>query len=160
MTMTTATGGGTPFAAGEQTSLGSFDTYPEAQQLVDYLADHDFEVATTQIVGTDLRMVEQITGRLTWPRALLSGAASGAWFGVFVGLLINLLGAVGFARAMIFGILWGVAFGLVFAAVGYVMTRGRRDFTSRSATIPSHFDVLVSTTHSLRARAVLAGPAT
>ncbi|MEK8110529.1 general stress protein [Micromonospora sp. M12] len=52
----------------------------------------DFEVATTQIVGTELRMVEQITGRLTWPRALLSGAASGAWFGVFVGLLINLLG--------------------------------------------------------------------
>ncbi|MCX5066037.1 hypothetical protein OOJ91_09090 [Micromonospora lupini] len=76
-----------------------------------------------------------------------------------LGLLINLLGAVGFARAMVLGILWGVAFGLVFAAVGYAMTRGRGDFTSRSATIPSHFDVMVSTTHSLRAQAVLAGPA-
>jgi hypothetical protein len=49
---------------GEQVSLGSYTTYPEAQSVVDYLADHHFEVETTQIVGSDLRMVEQVTGRL------------------------------------------------------------------------------------------------
>jgi hypothetical protein len=142
---------------GAQTSLGSFDSYADAQRMVDYLADHEFEVDTTHIIGTDLRMVEQITGRLTWPRALLSGLSGGAWFGIFVGLLINILGTTGFLRAMAFGITWGVLFGVVFAAVGYAMTGGRRDFTSRSATVPSHFEVLVVAAHAERAQTVLAG---
>ncbi len=140
----------------EQTSLGSFTTYAEAQGVVDYLADHQFEVDTTQIVGTDLRMIEQITGRLTWPRAILSGVASGVWFGIFVGLVINILTDTTFLRAMSFGIVWGVLFFGVFAAIGYGMTAGRRDFTSRSAIIPSRFDVLVEVGHSGHAQTVLA----
>ena len=59
-----------------QVSLGSYTGYAEAQRVVDYLADRDFEVETTQIIGSDLRMVEQITGRLTWPRTVLSGVAA------------------------------------------------------------------------------------
>lgn len=54
---------------------------------------------TTQIIGSDLHLVEQITGRLTWPRVLLSGAASGAWFGLFVGLLLSFLTLATFGRA-------------------------------------------------------------
>ena len=142
---------------GGQVSLGSYTGYAEAQRVVAYLADHDFEVETTQIVGSELRMVEQITGRLTWPRALLSGVAGGAWFGVFVGLLLRILRTVGLARAMEFGLFWGVLFGGVFAAVGFGLTGGRRDFTSRSATVPSRVEVLVAAAHSGRARAVLAG---
>ena len=145
-----------PIPAIEQASLGTFTAYAEAQHVVDYLADHDFEVATTQIVGTDLRMIEQITGRLTWPRAILSGVASGAWFGLFVGLLLSILSTVTFGRALVFGLTWGVLFGAVFAAVGYAMTRGRRDFTSRSITVPSRYEVLVAATHADSARTTLA----
>ena len=141
----------------EQTSLGSFATYYEAQAVVDYLADRRFEVDTTQIIGTDLRMVEQITGRLTWPRALMSGVATGAWFGLFVGIVIKFVDGTGFLHAPAFGLGWGVLFGLVFATVSYALTGGRRDFTSRSATVPSRFEVLVATSHSARAQSVLAG---
>jgi hypothetical protein len=141
----------------EQVSLGSYTTYAEAQSVVDYLADHHFEVQATQIIGSDLLMVEQVTGRLTWPRALLSGVASGAWFGVFVGLLLSILSTTTFLRAMAWGLSWGVLFGGVFAAVGYGMTGGRRDFTSRSVTVPSRFEVLVAAGHSDHARTVLAG---
>ncbi|MCW2639978.1 MAG: conserved rane protein of unknown function [Dactylosporangium sp.] len=144
---------------GEQVSLGSCTTYAEAQSVVDYLADQHFEVETTQIIGSDLRMVEQVTGRLTWPRALLSGAASGAWFGVFVGLLLTILSTTTFLRAMVWGLMWGVLFGGIFAAVGYGLTGGRRDFTSRSATVPSRFEVLVAAAHSEHALTVLAGAA-
>jgi hypothetical protein len=144
---------------GEQVSLGSYATYAEAQSVVDYLADQHFEVETTQIIGSDLRMVEQVTGRLTWPRALLSGAASGAWFGVFVGLLLSVLTATTFLRSMVWGLTWGVLFGGAFAAVGYGLTGGRRDFTSRSAIVPSRFEVLVAAAHSEHARTVLAGAA-
>lgn len=81
--------------AGGQESLGSFASYEEAQRMVDYLADHDFEVRTTQIIGSELRMVEQVTGRLTWTRAVLAGAAGGAWFGAFAGLLFGSSAAPG-----------------------------------------------------------------
>ncbi|HEV2634491.1 MAG TPA: general stress protein [Actinocrinis sp.] len=141
----------------QQASLGSYDTYAEAQGIVDYLADQDFEVEKTQIIGTDLRMVEQITGRLTWPRALLAGAAGGAWFGLFVGLLMGFLSTVSFGRAMAWGLSWGLIFGLTYAAITYGLSAGRRDFTSRSATIPSHFEVFVAAEHSDHARTVLAG---
>jgi hypothetical protein len=87
-------------------SPGSYLTYAKAQQVVDYLADHHFEVGTAQIIGSDLRLVEQITGRLTWPRALLSGVASGAWFSVFVGLLLGILSDIAFLWAMAWGLAW------------------------------------------------------
>lgn len=138
-------------------SLGSYPSYAEAQSVVEHLADQRFEVETTQIVGSDLHMVEQITGRLTWPRALVGGIASGAWFGLFVGLLLTILTTVSFGRAMAFGLTWGAIFGGIFAGVGYGLTTGRRDFTSRNAIIPSRFEVLVAATHSEQARTVLAG---
>ena len=146
-------------APDEQVSLGSYRSYAEAQRVVDYLADHHFEVERTQIIGSDLRMVEQITGRLTWPRAILSGMASGAWFGAFVGLLLGLLGTTTFLWAMAVGLTWGLLFGGAFAAVGYALTRGRRDFTSMSATVPSRFEVLVAAGYDDHARTVLASAA-
>lgn len=139
----------------QQVSLGSYPTYDDAQSVVDDLADKKFEVETTQIIGTQLRMVEQVTGRLTWPRALLSGAGSGAWFGLFVGLLISVLGDVGVARALVWGLSWGVLFGLSFSAVSYAFVVGRRDFTSLSAIVPTQFEVLVAGSHADRARALL-----
>jgi hypothetical protein len=54
---------------------------------VQHPVEENFEVEKTQIIGTDLRMVEQITGKLIWPRALLAGASGGAWFGLLFGLL-------------------------------------------------------------------------
>jgi hypothetical protein len=54
-------------------SLGSYPTYAEAQRVVDHLADHEFEVQATQIVGTDLRMVPPVAGELTWPPVIVCG---------------------------------------------------------------------------------------
>ena len=142
-----------------QVSLGSYDTYAEAQGVVDYLADHHFEVQHAQIIGSDLRMVEQITGRLTWTRALLSGVASGAWLGVFVGVLLSILASTTFLAAMAWGLSWGVLFGGGFGAVRYALSGGRRDFTSRSAIVPSRFEVLVAAAYSDHAHTVLASAA-
>ncbi|WNV84826.1 general stress protein [Umezawaea sp. Da 62-37] len=159
MTDIAATGhvaGSSMKTVGGQVSLGSFATYGEAQSVVEYLAGHQFEVRTTQIIGSDLRVVEQVTGRLTWPRAILAGMASGAWFGVFVGLVFSFLSTSTVLVAIGFGIGWGLLFGGVFGAAGYGLTRGRRDFTSLSATVPSRFEVLVADSHADRARTVLA----
>ncbi|MBC7308050.1 MAG: magnesium transporter, partial [Dietzia sp.] len=70
--------------------IADYPTYLEAQKAVDYLSDHQFPVQLVTIVGVDLKMVERVTGRLSYPRVALAGAASGAWFGLFVGLLLSL----------------------------------------------------------------------
>ena len=49
-------------ASGDQVSLGSYPTYAQAQSVIEILAGQEFEVETTEIIGSDLRMVEQVTG--------------------------------------------------------------------------------------------------
>ena len=78
------------------------------------------------IVGTDLKRVERITGRLTTGRVLLGGVLSGIWLGLFVGLVFALF-AEGSAWAMVLStVAFGAVFGAVWAVVGYAATRGRR----------------------------------
>ncbi len=45
-------------------SLAVYDDYAAAQKTVDFLADEKFPVEQLMIVGTDLKRVERITGRL------------------------------------------------------------------------------------------------
>ena len=42
--------------------IGTYPTYLKAQEAVDYLSDHEFPVENVTIVGTDLRLVERVTG--------------------------------------------------------------------------------------------------
>ena len=46
--------------------VASYESYAEAQAAVDALSDQRFPVERLSIVGSDLRIVEQITGRLNW----------------------------------------------------------------------------------------------
>ena len=59
-------------------SIARFSSYADAQRAVDYLSDEDFPVEHLTIVGSDLRQVERVTGRLTkWKASRLSRAATG-----------------------------------------------------------------------------------
>jgi hypothetical protein len=137
-------------------SVGTFDTYAEAQRAVDHLADEKFPVENLAIVGTDLRQVERVTGRMTWAKAALGGLASGAWLGLFVGLLIGLFTDEGWAQIILFSVLWGALFMLILALVGYAATGGRRDFTSQNVTIAAHYEIFCQHQHAERARELLA----
>jgi hypothetical protein len=132
-------------------SLGVYDDYADAQRAVDYLSDEGFPVQNVLIVGTDLKQVERVTGRLTTARVLTAGAASGAWLGLLVGLLLGIFvkGGAYFATVLT-GIMLGVLFGAVWALIGYAATRGQRDFSSISKVIPNRYEVL--TEHNLLAQ--------
>src|SRR4051795_4512805 len=69
-------------------TVASCPTYADAQAAVDRLSDDGFPVEHLDIVGSDLKLVERVTGRLTTTRAAMAGAASGAWFGLMIGLLV------------------------------------------------------------------------
>jgi len=137
-------------------SLGLFDRYEDAQRAVDYLSDHEFPVQNCMIVGTELRQVERVTGRLTYGRAAMAGAASGAWMGLFVGILLSLFsnGNSAFA-AVVTGILFGVVFGMAMGLATYAATGGRRDFTSVTQVVATRYEVLVEHKLLLRAQELL-----
>jgi hypothetical protein len=137
-------------------SVGTFDTYADAQRAVDHLADEKFPVENLAIVGTDLRQVERVTGRMTWAKAALGGLASGVWIGLFVGLLLGLFTDEGWGQIILFSVLWGALFMLILALVGYAATGGRRDFTSQNVTIAAHYEIFCQHQHAEKARELLA----
>jgi len=124
--------------SGEQ--VASYATYLEAQKAVDYLSDNKFAVEYVTIVGTDLRMVERVMGRLTYGRVALAGLASGAWFGLFVGLLLYMFNSGGGLMLAAIGL--GAGFGLLFSVLSYSLTGGKRDFTSSSQIVASSYALL------------------
>jgi hypothetical protein len=139
-------------------SLGRYDTYDKAQKAVDYLSDHQFPVQNVLIVGTDLKQLERVTGRLTRQRVAVGGLVSGAWLGLFVGLIFSLLdtssngaGVVGVLLTVVFG----AVFGLVWALIGYALTGGNRDFTSVMQVVATQYEVLVEHKFAAQARELL-----
>ena len=140
-------------------SLGTFEKYEEAQKLVDTLSDKEFPVQNCLIVGTDLKQLERITGRLTWGRVLLGGALSGIWLGLFVGLIFALFAPQGgnVIQIVLSTVLFGALFGLAWAAGTYALTGGQRDFSSVSLIVPSKYEVLVEHKFAQQARDILGG---
>ncbi|GIH16453.1 hypothetical protein Raf01_46250 [Rugosimonospora africana] len=140
---------------GPTAQVASFDDYPSAQRSVDFLSDNGFPVQQSSIVGTDLRLVENVLGRLTTGRAALAGAASGAWFGVLIGLLVGIFTVSSWWQVLVAAIVIATAWGAIFGAIAHAATGGRRDFSSRTSLLASHYAVNVDAAHAEQARQLL-----
>jgi hypothetical protein len=142
-------------------SLGTYEKYDDAQKAVDYLSDNQFAVENCMIVGTDLRQVERVTGRLTRGRVVGAGALSGMWMGLFVGLIFALFDTSSTSGSnttlpVVLTVAFGALFGVVWALLGYAATKGRRDFTSVSQVVATRYEVLVEHKLAEQGRALLA----
>jgi hypothetical protein len=125
-------------------SLGVFDKYPDAQKAVDFLSDHEFPVENVLIVGTELKQVERVTGRLTWGKVISAGAGSGAWLGLLIGTILSIFAdGSSVVVTILGGVAFGVAFGIISGALGYAATRGQRDFSSVQKVVATKYEVLV-----------------
>jgi hypothetical protein len=139
--------------------IATYDTYVEAQRAVDFLADQQFAVENVSIVGSDLKMVERVTGRLTRGRAAAAGAASGAWFGLFVGVLLSFFASKDNSNGLLLivsALIYGAVFGAIFGFVSHALSGGKRDFTSRSKIVSSRYEIVVVWAKADTAREVLA----
>jgi Heat induced stress protein YflT domain len=148
---------GMPVDPGRPTvTVATYPDYASAQRAVDYLSDNKFPVEHTAIVGTDLRLVERVLGRLTTGRAAMAGLASGAWFGLFIGLLLGIFAVGNWFAVVAAGLLIGAVWGAIFGAFAHAMTRGARDFTSQSMLDAGQYAVTVTAEHADASRQLLA----
>lgn len=142
--------------------LGTYDTYLEAQQVIERLSQNEqFPIDALSIVGNDLKRVEQVTGRLSYGRAAGAGALSGLWFGLFVGVLFSLFPASATIGLLpiVAAALIGAAAGLLFSVISYAITKRQRDFSSMTQVVASNYQVIVRPDLAARAQQVLAnGP--
>ena len=139
-------------------TVSSVRRYEDAEHAVDYLSDHNFPVDHVSIVGTGLRYVEQVSGRMTTGRAALTGVGYGALLGVFWGILFGTLFTTddaSFWGVMAFSILVGVVFGGLVGAISHALTDGRRDFASASETRADHYEVQVDDGYASEAQRLL-----
>jgi len=138
-------------------SLGVYDGYEQAQRVVDYLSDNAFQVQNMAIVGTELKTVERVTGRVTRGKVAAAGAISGVWMGLFVGLVFSLFGNGNTVGFLITTPIFGAVFGLVWSQIGFTaLTKGgARDFSSVSQVVATKYEVLVEHRFAERARDLL-----
>ncbi|MCW3003399.1 MAG: hypothetical protein JWQ20_2697 [Conexibacter sp.] len=141
--------------------VATYDSYPEAERAVDYLADKRFPVERVSIVGRDLKLVEQVVGRMTLARSVLSGLLSGALIGVLIGWLFavfNWFDPVVARGWLILDALWfGAVAGAIFGLITHLLTGGRRDFSSVGGLQADHYDLLVDEEVADEAARTLAG---
>lgn len=138
-------------------SVGVFAAYAEAQKAVDFLSDQKFPVENLAIVGTDLRLMERVTGRKTWGTVIRTGIFNGLSTGVLVAVLLwflfqdtNLLTLLPLALGV------GILISVGFSALAYALSGGRRDFDSVAKTVATKYEVLCEHKVAGQARDLLA----
>ncbi|MEV4516266.1 general stress protein [Dactylosporangium sp. NPDC049525] len=136
-------------------TVATYPDYASAQRAVDHLSDRKFPVDRVTIVGTDVRLVERVLGRMTTAKAALAGAGTGAWFGLLLGFLFGIFAVAAWWKVIVFAVIAGALWGAVFGSIAHASTRGRRDFTSVGAIEAANYAVLVDTTHADQARQLL-----
>src|SRR5207244_2347379 len=112
---------------GPRHTIETDSSYREAERTVDWLADQGFAVEHVSIVGTGLRYIEDVSGRLTTRRSAALGAAQGAMVGLLFGLLFGLFftDAASFFGVVLYGLVAGTAWGAIWGALLHYAQRGR-----------------------------------
>ena len=144
----------TPAPSTTRRTIASFTSYAAAERAVDKLSDRGFPVEHAAIIGTDLRYIEQVTGRVTTGRAALFGLGYGAMLGLLWGLLFGAFFTVdsgSFIGVLLYGLVLGLVFGGVFGALSHAAMGGRRDFASASVTRADRYELQVDEAFAERA---------
>jgi membrane protein required for beta-lactamase induction len=131
-----------PSPSGARRTVATYSSYEEAERAVDSLSDQKFPVERVAIVGTGLRSVEQVVGRVTTWRAALTGAGQGALIGLFIALLFGLFfTGPGFLGLLAYAVIASTVFGAIFWAIGHALQGGRRDFASVAGMTADRYEL-------------------
>jgi hypothetical protein len=159
--MTTPPGATAPQSSvNQRRPIGVFSNYSDAERAVDHLSDTGFPVQRVAIIGSDVKMVEQIIGRLNYGGAALRGAGSGAFAGVLIGWLFGLFNwftpLLATLTLVLYGLVFGAVLGAIFGLIVHALQGGRRDFASVRVMLPSRYEVVADEQVADEARNLLA----
>jgi hypothetical protein len=139
--------------------IGSYTEYADAEGAVEYLADHGFPVERVEIIGQDLRLVEQVLGRFGYRQAILRGAGNGALVGVLIGWIFGIFNWIDPVVASLWlaldGLVFGAIVGALFGGLSHWAQHGKRDFASARVMLPSRYDVVAAADVADKAVALL-----
>jgi hypothetical protein len=140
--------------------VASYSDYRDAERAVDFLSDTGFAVERTSIVGRDLKIVEQVTGRMTYGEAAIRGLLVGGIVGLLIGWLFGAFdwfNPVVASGWLAFDGLWfGAILGAIAGMLAHALTRGRRDFASVRSMEADRYDVVVDEELAAEAKRALA----
>ena len=140
--------------------IAAFDNYGDAERVVDYLSDNGFPVNRVAIIGSDVRMVEQIVGRMNYGGAALRGAGSGVVTGLLIGWLFAIFNwftpVLANLTLIIYCAVFGAIIGAMFGLVVHALQGGRRDFASVRMVQRSGYEVVADEAVANQAKELLA----
>jgi hypothetical protein len=146
-----------PSALPEGEVVGQFKNYLEAVKVVEQLVENGFPARLISIIGSDLKTVETLKGKLGYGRVALSGAVTGSWIGLFFGLLF---GATSTLEQVVItnlgsGIFIGAGLGMLLNVIRFSLTKNKRSFLSAQAVVAKKYDVIVPTGQLAEAKKVI-----
>ena len=140
--------------------IAEFLDYALAVDFVENLVKNDFPAAQIAIVGSDLRTVERLRGKLSYGRIALGGATTGAWMGLIIGLLFgagvdpvdpNQFTSI---ESTFSAVIIGAGLGMLFNVVRFSLAKRKRGFISTSSVVASKYAVQVPSDLANQANAV------
>ncbi len=130
----------------EGLTLATFTDYKQAVSYVEKMIENNFPARSVSIVGTDLKTVESIKGKLGYGRVSLSGALTGSWLGMFFGLIFGASGA-GTEAVLLTnvaaGVVIGAGIGMLINVIRFSLTKNRRGFISGQMVVAKKYEVVV-----------------
>jgi hypothetical protein len=146
-----------PPAPGTRRTITSYAGYAEAERAVEWLVEHGFPVQRGAIVGTGLRSVEQLSGRMSARRAALLGVGPGILIGALGALLAGIFPwDSGSAEMLVYAVGVGALLGSLSGALLHqALSGGRREFLSTSRIEAERYDLQVDEDSAQEARRLL-----
>lgn len=140
--------------------IANFKQYTDAIAYVDNLIKHNFPAGSVAIVGSDLRTVERIRGKINYNRLALGGALTGSWVGLAFGLIFG--GQVDpinpnqftLSESLLSSLVIGAGLGILLNVVRYALSRNKKTFVSQSAVVAAKYQIQVPVGMAEQARAV------
>jgi hypothetical protein len=131
--------------------LATFKTHPEAAALVEKLIAGKFPAGAIAIVGSDLRSVERVRGKINYARMAIAGATTGAWVGLAYALLFganpdpaNLNSSINqIYSGLGSSIVIGAGIGMLANVIRYSLAKNKRTFIAQSTLVAAKYQVQV-----------------
>jgi hypothetical protein len=148
-----------PESGKDSKTIAVVDDFADAEGIIRKLADANFPVEHTRIVGDNLQLVQHIIGRLTFWGAVGRGAAGGALTGLLIGWIFGvaniLIPVVSGLLLGLYGVMFGAIVGALTGALWFSLAGRTRIFLTVSALAPGRYEILADRDWAPEALAIL-----